>query len=352
MKEKKEEGITLIALIVTIIILIILASISIGALSGDNGIINQAKTAKNSTEYKSWEEQIDVAIISAEGKNKDAKMDDIIQELIDKKIINNENQVDKETGTITTNEPIYVFEDKLKDYVVVYAVNVLKEGNYVNYIDKNGKTRLCCVLWDTSSGYGTQIISMETVEDVEIGNGTGKTSSSEKDFEVAKNSINNAITMLNNKTMEYLNTQYASDARCVGSDPANKNSEATDYFSSDYEYMKQYNGMFKNGDGNYNEDRFQMKDLGIEYYDKDYWLASRGIISENENQTYFGIVYTRKSDEIISTAVGNNICSINYANSISSDSETYGLRPVFTLNNTTTIEGGKGSIEEPYILGN
>lgn len=279
-------------------------------------------------------------------------MDDIIQELIDKKIINNENQVDKETGTITTNEPIYVFEDKLKDYVVVYAVNVLKEGNYVNYIDKNGKTRLCCVLWDTSSGYGTQIISMETVEDVEIGNGTGKTSSSEKDFEVAKNSINNAITMLNNKAMEYLNTQYASDARCVGSDPANKNSEATDYFSSDYEYMKQYNGMFKNGDGNYNEDRFQMKDLGIEYYDKDYWLASRGIISENENQTYFGIVYTRKSDEIISTAVGNNICSINYANGISSDSETYGLRPVFTLNNTTTIEGGKGSIEEPYILGN
>ena len=351
MKEKKEEGITLIALIVTIIILIILASISIGALSGDNGIINQAKTAKNSTEYKSWEEQIDVAIISAEGKNKDAKMDDIIQELIDKKIINNENQVDKETGTITTNEPIYVFEDKLKDYVVVYAVNVLKEGNYVNYIDKNGKTRLCCVLWDTSSGYGTQIISMETVEDVEIGNGTGKKSSSEKDFEVAKNSINNAISMLNNKAMEYLNTQYASDARCVGSDPANKNSEATDYFSSDYEYMKQYNGMFKNGDGNYRKDWFQMKDLGIEYYDKDYWIASRGILS-SENNANFGVIYTYRNDEKIYIMVGNNTCSIHYANGISSNSETYGLRPVFTLNNTTTIEGGKGSIEEPYILGN
>ena len=43
---KKEKGITLIALIVTIVVLLILASISIKVLTGDNGLINQAKNGK------------------------------------------------------------------------------------------------------------------------------------------------------------------------------------------------------------------------------------------------------------------------------------------------------------------
>ena len=38
-RNKKEEGITLIALITTIIVLLILAGISIGAITGSNGII-------------------------------------------------------------------------------------------------------------------------------------------------------------------------------------------------------------------------------------------------------------------------------------------------------------------------
>ena len=353
---KRYTGVTLIALVVTIVILLILAGITIGAITGNNGLIGQTQSAKNSTEYKSWEEQIDIAIISAEGKNKDTKMDDIIQELINKKIINNENQVNKETGSITTNEPVYVIENKLKDYVVKYAENILKEGNYVNYIAKDGKTKLCCVLWDKSSNYGTQIITMETMEDVEIGNGTGKIGSSrdEKYFEVAKNSVNNAISMLNNKAMEYLNTEYAFDARCVGSNPSNKNSEATDYLSCEYEYMKEYNGMFKNGDDNYYEDRNQMQKLEIEYYNKDYWIASRGVVRCNENMTSIGICYIYKedNDDRIYTMSGPQICGIHHINGCSSKSETHGLRPVFTLNNTTTIEGGEGSIENPYILGN
>lgn len=43
---KKETGITMIALTVTIIILLILAGISIGILTGDNGIVNKAQEAK------------------------------------------------------------------------------------------------------------------------------------------------------------------------------------------------------------------------------------------------------------------------------------------------------------------
>ena len=44
---KNKKGITLMALVVTIIILLILAGISIGMLSGDNSIINQAGKRNN-----------------------------------------------------------------------------------------------------------------------------------------------------------------------------------------------------------------------------------------------------------------------------------------------------------------
>ena len=43
---KENKAITLIALVVTIVVLIILAGISIGALTGNNGIINQTQNAK------------------------------------------------------------------------------------------------------------------------------------------------------------------------------------------------------------------------------------------------------------------------------------------------------------------
>ena len=45
-KLKNQKAITLIALIITIIVLLILAGISIGALTGDNGIIKNARKSK------------------------------------------------------------------------------------------------------------------------------------------------------------------------------------------------------------------------------------------------------------------------------------------------------------------
>ncbi len=44
---RKNKGITLVALVVTIVVLIILATVSISAVVGDNGIIAKAKLAKN-----------------------------------------------------------------------------------------------------------------------------------------------------------------------------------------------------------------------------------------------------------------------------------------------------------------
>ena len=67
--KRKEEGITLVALIVTIIILIILAGISIGALTGDGGIIDNAKYSAFATKIRSYEETVDRYVIDEASKS-------------------------------------------------------------------------------------------------------------------------------------------------------------------------------------------------------------------------------------------------------------------------------------------
>ena len=111
------KGITLIALAITIVVLLILAGVSIAMLTGEDGIIKEANNAKTDTEKSNWEEQIDNAIISAEAKNRDTKLKDVIQELINKGVINSENDVNKENGTITTKAPSYEIGGKLDDYL-------------------------------------------------------------------------------------------------------------------------------------------------------------------------------------------------------------------------------------------
>ena len=53
---KRNKGITLIALVITIIVLLILAGVAIAMLSGQNGILEQAKNAKIRTEDSQAEE--------------------------------------------------------------------------------------------------------------------------------------------------------------------------------------------------------------------------------------------------------------------------------------------------------
>ena len=48
-KSTRQKGITLIALVITIIVLLILAGVSIATLTGENGILKQANSAKEKT---------------------------------------------------------------------------------------------------------------------------------------------------------------------------------------------------------------------------------------------------------------------------------------------------------------
>ena len=57
LKTKEEKGITLIALVITIVVLLILAGVSIAMLTGNNGILTQAKKSKQATEKAEQKEK-------------------------------------------------------------------------------------------------------------------------------------------------------------------------------------------------------------------------------------------------------------------------------------------------------
>ena len=68
--KSNSKGITLIALVITIIVLLILAGITIATLTGDNGIIGKATSAKNETNKANVKEQLGLAVTNSFSKGK------------------------------------------------------------------------------------------------------------------------------------------------------------------------------------------------------------------------------------------------------------------------------------------
>lgn len=129
-KIKKEKGITLIALTVTIIVLLILAGISITMLTGENGILINAKKAKEKTDRKNATEIINLKISSSQTKiySKEHRVP-TLQELADDFCEDNEieyvNITKKESGEI--NDKITVGENtriytKLEEYPYEFEI--------------------------------------------------------------------------------------------------------------------------------------------------------------------------------------------------------------------------------------
>ena len=66
---KKQTGITLIALVITIIVLLILAGVSIATLTGNNGILTQANTAKENNKVAAAKEKVQVEALGSIDKS-------------------------------------------------------------------------------------------------------------------------------------------------------------------------------------------------------------------------------------------------------------------------------------------
>lgn len=65
MKKTKEQGITLIALVVTIIVLLILAGVTISLVLGQNGIFGKAQIAADRTNEGQELDQVKLAVLEA-----------------------------------------------------------------------------------------------------------------------------------------------------------------------------------------------------------------------------------------------------------------------------------------------
>ena len=126
MKQTKEnnQGITLIALVVTIVVLLILAAVSISMLTGENGVITQAQNAKVQTEIGEEKEQVQLAATAAKGKTNWGEIteDNFRAEL--------DNTIGSGKYTLSKNGDIFTvtYNDSKRSYEVDADGNITEQG--------------------------------------------------------------------------------------------------------------------------------------------------------------------------------------------------------------------------------
>ena len=143
---KERKGITLIALVITIIVLLILAGVSIAMLTGQNGILTQAQSAKTTTDNKSAEEKVKLAVMAARAQTEDASLD--LEKLTTEVTTNYGGQVDGGVFpvTVTIDGKSFTVDSDGNVELAGSKPQITREGievgDYVNYTPDtaSGKT--------------------------------------------------------------------------------------------------------------------------------------------------------------------------------------------------------------------
>ena len=161
---KNTKGITLIALVITIIVLLILAGVSIAMLTGQNGILTQAQSAKQTTELKSAEEKVKLAVMTTRSQTEAGTLD------ADKLIAEITNNYGG-TATKTNNDfPVNATVDG-NNFIIDVNGNVgtkqnrtgLKVGDYINYKTDTVEGKTYSLLGAQSGYSSNQTIAKETL---------------------------------------------------------------------------------------------------------------------------------------------------------------------------------------------
>lgn len=129
---KENEGITLIALVITIIVLLILAEITIATLTGDNGILTKTNEAKEGTEIAEEKEQIRIAVTQSIAENKSNKLEkQSLQSAL------NNNVGENKTKVYLDDEDFLIeYIEKNRRYRVNNIGEVKQENSEKNIIDE------------------------------------------------------------------------------------------------------------------------------------------------------------------------------------------------------------------------
>ena len=117
--KKNTRGITLIALVVTIIVLLILAGVSISMLTGQNGILNRAKEAKEQTQKANSKEKLGLILtdlqMDAYKKGSEIKIGEELAEKIKSKTDDGVSSAEYDGSRITVgiDDDIYYIDESL-----------------------------------------------------------------------------------------------------------------------------------------------------------------------------------------------------------------------------------------------
>ena len=133
--KKKNKGITLIALVITVIVLLILAGVAIATLTGDNGLLQKATTAKQDNEDSKELELIKLSVSAAQVAGKGT---------ITTENLNNElkSNLNSETDVVESSDYWYYKANKnyriYKDGKIDEGKLLPDEYQQVEYIESTG----------------------------------------------------------------------------------------------------------------------------------------------------------------------------------------------------------------------
>lgn len=136
---KKNNGITLIALVITIIVLLILAGISISAITGDDGIATRAKGAKEETRAGEVQEIIDLWKMDVSAKKLDPNWgnvkteNELLEEMLDSGKVK-ESEINRTNKTITIASRVISYSIEVYN---PYEIRAYNTNNLITLYNKD-----------------------------------------------------------------------------------------------------------------------------------------------------------------------------------------------------------------------
>ena len=250
---KKNSGITLIALVVTIVLLLILAGISISTLTSEDSIITEAEENSEIAEIESFKEKIKAEILQKQKKTKkgitDAELEAILAKYADKDAGGNA----KITNTGTTIKIVWN-EIEVDLTETINQVRVYKEGldedttppTVQNHeiSPEDGKAAIVTISIHAKDDSGIKSITNITTENIErVNNNTFEvTKNGDYTFEIMDNagnvmeehykvSITNVEQIYALKVGDYITGYTLKDTtqKSVQTEIANLNTEVNSY---------------------------------------------------------------------------------------------------------------------------
>ena len=304
-KNKREKGITLVALVITVILLLILAGVTIRGVLGEKGLAEEAKNATKRYGEAQDEEQNVV-------KN-------FLDELRDINSGGNgtggnsggaSNPGENTTNPDNTVDPDKPVEPEAPPETPGESLQAnVQPGDYVRYVvpektftmtteqtgyeseqtyNTGDYTGLWQVLYNDAE-HGLQIISANDVTN-------GKNL-----YLNGKVGYNNSVGTLNSFCSNYVNPTYATSGRCVGSNPIHPEGTKELYIPK-FNYEKQYANDLIKDDTECDADFNALKGATHQHTSgiwaigvKEYWLASRNIYWQTTVHTNVHVRYVSTS---------------------------------------------------------